>query len=152
VTLDPPGTTNTYPVLYGYTSPSTVTVTAHNYMTSAGSGYVFMRWEGDATSNTNPLTILVDGQKTIRAFYAVSDPITTPVPTTVPTPFATRGDANSDGNINIVDALLTAQHYVGLNPSGFNEGNADTNCDGSINIVDALLIAQYYVGLITQFC
>jgi hypothetical protein len=62
------------------------------------------------------------------------------------------GDANGDGAINIVDALLIAQYYVGLNPSGFIEGNADTNCDGTINIVDALLVAQLYVGLIAGFC
>jgi endo-1,4-beta-xylanase len=64
----------------------------------------------------------------------------------------TLGDANGDGAINIVDALLIAQYYVGLNPAGFIAENADTNCDGSINIVDALLVAQYYVGLIQSFC
>jgi hypothetical protein len=61
------------------------------------------------------------------------------------------GDVNSDNNIDIVDALLTAQYYVGLNPSGFNPDVADTNGDGMADIVDALLIAQYYVGLITEF-
>ena len=62
------------------------------------------------------------------------------------------GDANGDGSIDIVDALLIAQYYVGLDPQGFVPGNADTNCDGSIDIVDALLVAQYYVGLIQSFC
>ena len=52
---------------------------------------------------------------------------------------------------DIVDALLTAQFYVGLNPVNFNQNNADVNCDGSVDIVDALLIAQYYVGLIAEF-
>jgi enterochelin esterase-like enzyme len=62
------------------------------------------------------------------------------------------GDVNNDGSIDILDGLLTAQYYVGLEPEGFIPGNADTNCDGSIDIVDALLIAQYYVGLINSFC
>jgi hypothetical protein len=70
-------------------------------------------------------------------------------PTPVP---GTLGDVNNDGAIDIVDALLTAQFYVGLDPSGFDQGNADTNCDGSLDILDALLIAQYYVGLINSFC
>ncbi len=61
------------------------------------------------------------------------------------------GDVNSDNSVNIVDALLIAQYYVGLGPNPFNSGLADVNCDSSINIVDALLIAQYYVGLITGF-
>lgn len=62
------------------------------------------------------------------------------------------GDVNGDGAVNIIDALLTAQYYVGLNPVSFDPGAADVNCDGSVDIVDALLIAQYYVGLVTQFC
>jgi hypothetical protein len=64
----------------------------------------------------------------------------------------TLGDVNDSGGIDIVDALLVAQYYVGLSVSEFNAAAADTNCDGSINIVDSLLIAQYYVGLISEFC
>ncbi|MBN2444542.1 MAG: glycoside hydrolase family 9 protein [Spirochaetales bacterium] len=86
-------------------------------------------------------------------------PTATPVPTTTPTPTPTSpptggspGDVNNDGNIDIVDALLVAQEYVGLNPATFNPDNADVNCDGGVDIVDALLIAQYYVGLISEFC
>jgi len=78
-------------------------------------------------------------------------PTPTPVDTPTPEPF-TRGDVNTDGNINIVDALLVAQYYVGLEVQNFNPDAADTSCDGNINIVDALLIAQYYVGLIEGFC
>ena len=59
----------------------------------------------------------------------------------------TAGDVNDDGSVNIIDALLISQYYVGLNPANFNPANADTNCNGSIDIVDALLVAQIYVGL-----
>ena len=69
-----------------------------------------------------------------------------------PTPATNLGDVNSDGSITIVDALLTAQFYVGLDPANFDRSNADTNCDETVSIVDALLIAQYYVDLITVFC
>jgi len=72
--------------------------------------------------------------------------------TMTPEPVTDLGDVNSDRTINIVDALLLAQFYVGPNPLNFNQNNADTNCDGSINIGDALLIAQYYVDLISTFC
>ncbi len=62
------------------------------------------------------------------------------------------GDVNGDNKIDINDALLIAQYFVGLNPVGFTHiENADVNGDGSVNIVDSLLIAQYYVGLIDQF-
>ena len=60
------------------------------------------------------------------------------------------GDVNSDGGIDIVDALLIAQYYVGLYPENFDQEAADVKGDGTIDIIDALLIAQYYVGLITS--
>jgi lysophospholipase L1-like esterase len=63
----------------------------------------------------------------------------------------TLGDVNGSGGVDIVDALLVAQYYVGLNPANFTSSVADVNCSGAIDIVDALVIAQYYVGLISQF-
>jgi hypothetical protein len=59
------------------------------------------------------------------------------------------GDVNNNGVVDIVDALLIAQYYVGLNPPGFDPSVADVNANGSVDIVDALLISQYYVGLIS---
>ena len=81
-------------------------------------------------------------------------PDSTPIPDSTPTPKppVELGDVNTNGNVDIVDALLTAQYYVGLAPSGFYPINADVDCDSFIDIVDALLIAQYYVGLIGGFC
>jgi hypothetical protein len=98
--------------------------------------------------------IIISALMMFILIHAMPDtPISTPAPTAVSTEAPENlGDVNDDGAINIVDALITAQYYVGLNPSGFNTDAADTNCDGSINIVDALLIAQYYVGLISEFC
>ncbi|MBN2535972.1 MAG: DUF3160 domain-containing protein [Spirochaetales bacterium] len=61
------------------------------------------------------------------------------------------GDANNDIAIDIVDALLTAQYYVGLNPVQFVRGNSDVDANNGIDIIDALLIAQRYVGLIGEF-
>jgi hypothetical protein len=60
------------------------------------------------------------------------------------------GDVNTSGSIDIVDALLVAQYYVGLNPANFNTAAGDVNCSGVIDIVDALRVAQYYVGLLTE--
>jgi lysophospholipase L1-like esterase len=93
-----------------------------------------------------------------QAVYAAltsQSPTTAPTaaPTTAPTsvPTGTKGDVNSNGSVDIVDALLVAQYYVGLNPAGFVSANADVNCSGTIDIVDALMIAQRYVGLISAF-
>jgi hypothetical protein len=60
------------------------------------------------------------------------------------------GDVNSDEAVDILDALIIAQHYVGLNPSNFDSTVADVSGDGTIDIVDALLVAQFYVGLVDE--
>ncbi len=59
------------------------------------------------------------------------------------------GDVNNTGSVDIVDALLIAQYYVGLT-SDLDLSVADVNADGSVSIVDALRIAQLYVGLISE--
>ena len=69
----------------------------------------------------------------------------------LPTVSGLPGDVNNDKAVNIVDALMTAQYYVGLSPPDFDAGRADVDCNGAVNIVDALQMAQYYVGLISVF-
>lgn len=63
----------------------------------------------------------------------------------------TLGDANGDGQIDIVDALVIAQHYVGLLNNGIILSNSDVNADGVVDILDALMVAQYYVNIISCF-
>ena len=58
-----------------------------------------------------------------------------------------KGDANWDGSIDIVDALITARRAVNLPVDNFSAESLDVNCDGDITIVDALLIARRAVGL-----
>jgi endoglucanase len=61
------------------------------------------------------------------------------------------GDVNGSGTVDIVDALLVAQYYVG-DPITIDIGSADVNCSSTVDIVDALIIAQYYVGLVKTLC
>jgi hypothetical protein len=91
---------------------------------------------------------IIDGGSTAGPTAQPTDPPGTPEPTSPP---VLPGDVNNDGSIDIIDALLTAQYYVGLNPDPFNTDAADVTCDGSVDIVDALRMAQYYVGLVGPF-
>lgn len=64
----------------------------------------------------------------------------------------TMGDANGDGAINYLDAMLVAQYYVGdITDADLNLNAADVNGDGQVNYLDAMMIAQYYVGDIDSF-
>ncbi|MFX1374831.1 MAG: dockerin type I domain-containing protein [Promethearchaeota archaeon] len=62
------------------------------------------------------------------------------------------GDVNDDGYIDLIDALLVAQHYVGLiSEPPIDPSAGDVNDDGLTDIFDALLIAQYDAGLIIDW-
>jgi len=108
---------------------------------SAGNHTLKVRVTGNQNANADGVVVNADMVKII-----VSDSSST---TSVPS--GTLGDVNGDKQVDIIDALMTAQYYVGLNPQGFNQNFADVNRDGQIDIIDALRIARYYVGLISGF-
>jgi hypothetical protein len=97
--------------------------------------------------SSSTLDLVMDADRTVTVNYSTI--VIEPIPTVAP---SRKGDVNGNGSVDIVDALLVAQYYVGLAPAGFIASNADVNCSGTVDIVDALMIAQYYVGLITGFC
>lgn len=57
----------------------------------------------------------------------------------------TPGDADQDGVVSIMDALLILQYDVGWG-GDIHLSNADVDEDGAATIMDALLILQYDVG------
>lgn len=62
------------------------------------------------------------------------------------------GDANGDGTVNYLDAMLIAQYYVGDIPEdALHLSASDVNKDGTVNYLDAMMVAQYYVGDIDAF-
>ena len=63
------------------------------------------------------------------------------------------GDVNEDGRVDITDAMLVGQYYVGLKPKAFKacKEAGDVNMDKAVDITDAMLIAQIYVGVIEKF-
>jgi non-reducing end alpha-L-arabinofuranosidase len=124
---------------------------ATNTNQSAGTFYegaIVSGYPSDATDDAVQANIIAAGYGTAATTVPTAAPTTAP---TNPPACSLKGDVNGTGSIDIVDALLVAQYYVGLAPSGFNPACADVNCSGSIDVVDALLIAQRYVGLISVF-
>ncbi len=56
------------------------------------------------------------------------------------------GDANSDGNVDVLDAILIA-HYANSWPdTELDTDAADIDRDGEINVLDAMLITRYVNG------
>ncbi|MBN2738514.1 MAG: cellulase family glycosylhydrolase [Spirochaetales bacterium] len=114
-------------------------------------GFVYSnRWY---SADQNPEDFSADNQVWEWLGMCSDVVVTDPPPT--PTPFEPQcsrlGDVNNDDIVNIVDALLIAQAYVGVSGPLITVECGDVNCDSTQNIVDALLVAQKYVGIIDEF-
>lgn len=55
------------------------------------------------------------------------------------------GDANEDGAVDILDALMVLKHNAGWNVL-INDTSADVNGDGALDTLDVLAILQHYAG------
>ena len=58
----------------------------------------------------------------------------------------TKGDVDGDGVIDLADAVLVINHYVGKPVAKFNEKAADVDGDSVIDLADAVRIINFYVG------
>ena len=98
---------------------------------------------------------------TLMIFLTIEVPFATassnelpPVPAPVP-PSVTegaRGDADNNGTVNYMDAMLVLRHSVGLETL---KDEIVIRCDvdgsGALSYMDAMLILRYSVGLIESF-
>ena len=79
-------------------------------------------------------------------------PTSTLVPTFSPPPTSTPekpcGDANDDGEVGALDALVILQKVAGFLEEVSNPDAADANGDGEVDSLDALLILQKGAGLL----
>ena len=60
---------------------------------------------------------------------------------------ASLGDANDDGDVNILDVLTVLNYILGKNPQPFDFEQADMNADGTIDISDAMAINALIHGM-----
>ena len=56
------------------------------------------------------------------------------------------GDANSDGKIDMSDAISVANYILGIPDQDFTIEKADVNLDGEINMQDVMFIVNYYLN------
>lgn len=66
-------------------------------------------------------------------------------------PIGLLGDANDDGEVNILDATLVQSHIAKLNVEYINLVNADVDKDGYVAIPDATAIQMYVAKMINNF-
>lgn len=86
----------------------------------------------------NPLVVYGDATK----------PAVQPTQTIITIEDYIKGDVDSDGVVDLADAVLVINHYVGKPVTVFNAKAADVDGDGVIDLADAVLIINYYVGKI----
>ena len=69
-----------------------------------------------------------------------------------PTIVAYIGDANGDGNIDLLDASLIVDYWLGKSVS-FSRAMTyvDVNGDNEVNLLDASLVVDFWLGKITEF-
>ena len=86
----------------------------------------------------NPLIVYTNGVKpSVQKTY-----------TTVTVENYQKGDVDGDGVVDLADAVLVINHYVGKPVTTFIEKAADVDGDGVVDLADAVLIINYYVGKI----
>ena len=57
-----------------------------------------------------------------------------------------KGDVDGDGVVDLADAVLVINHYVGKPVNKFVAKAADVDGDGVIDLADAVRIINFYVG------
>lgn len=113
----------------------TVTTPVTRYIRNADGSAMAVTLESSSTNNFRPVALFTFE-------YAKADT----------KPDVTYGDANGDNTIDVSDALLICQIYLGnVAPTDTQNAAADVNGDGAVDVSDALMICQYYLGNITEF-
>jgi len=88
----------------------------------------------------NPLIVNADASK----------PTVLPTQTKMTVEDYIKGDVDGDGVVDLADAVLVINKYVGKPVGTFNEKAADVDGDGVIDLADAVKIINYYVGKISS--
>jgi hypothetical protein len=113
----------------------TVTTPVTRYIRNTDGTAMAVTLESSSTNNLRPVALFTFE-------YAKADT----------KPDVIYGDVNGDNTIDVSDALLVCQIYLGnVAPTETQNAAADVNGDGAVDVPDALMICQFYLGNITEF-
>ena len=142
--------------------------TAVNRAAAQASGYTLksITLENSYTRNTDgtqtvimPVTGYVrnaDGSGKAITLQATSDKSSAPIALFTfeyakTEPDVMYGNVNGDNTIDVSDALLVCQFYLGnVAPTDAQNAAADVSGDGAVDVSDAVMICQFYLGKITE--
>ena len=138
--------------------------TAVNRAAAQASGYTLklITLENSYTRNTDgtqtvimPVTGYIrnaDGSGKAITLQATSDKSSAPIALFTfeyakTEPDVMYGNVNGDNTIDVSDALLVCQFYLGnVAPTDAQNAAADVSGDGAVDVSDALMICQFYLG------
>ena len=63
---------------------------------------------------------------------------------------ALLGDADSDGDVNIIDATVIQRFLAGIQLERFDEAAADVDADGEATIIDVTFLSRFLAGVPTS--
>jgi hypothetical protein len=136
---DDPEYTVTFEVIYTDGMPAADAVVTLGDVVNEAGDYVFE----DVTEGTYAYTVsmlcyadvvgevTVDADKLIEATLSLA---------------YLPGDANGDGNVNVLDVILIANYFAGIEPAAFCFENADVNGDDEINILDIITTINIFAS------
>ena len=77
----------------------------------------------------------------VNAKYDEGLPSSLPIWTKIP------GDANGDGNVNVIDVTTMVDYILSINKTGVSLFNVDMNKDGRYNVTDITMIVNIILGI-----
>jgi hypothetical protein len=133
-----------------YKSGATVTITA-----TPDQGYRFDHWGTDASGSANPLSLLVDSNKVVTAYFIKQYQLSVSVDPTFGTVSPNGGtyDANSIVNLAATPSFPYAfENWVGTDNNNRNPTSVTMNADKSVSVTFVQLTKEPPVQAGQQLC